>query len=94
MPVTIPYPKWITTPEGKRLIVLDAEEEALRMTASVSADRQRLLSEADALGIKVDGRWSDGRLASEIKTAQDSRAPKAAPVAKPDAEVKADDDRT
>lgn len=45
----------------------DAPSEA---PSDEPATREGLLAEAKALGLKVDGRWSDARLAAEIEKAK------------------------
>lgn len=107
------YPKWINTPDKRRLIVHDEEEEAREMSVAPAASpdvnllgvagvanaesipltqqapyelpvsqlgneeafdpRAPLRAEAEALGIKVDGRWSIDRLRAEIKKASDQQ---------------------
>lgn len=64
-----PYPKWIDTAEGRRIV--HSEEEYQRHLAAESATpaRNELVQRAESLGIKVDGRWSDARLAKEIENA-------------------------
>jgi hypothetical protein len=99
-----PYPKWITTPAGVRMIVESAEDEAVQMVEpekkdevpvvpvleaapeapvvpepeapavenilAKAPDRAALLARAGELGIKVDNRWGDARIASEIASAK------------------------
>jgi len=52
-------------------------------------NRTSLVNEAEALGIAVDGRWSDARLQTEIdkKKAEETPEPEAAPEAKPEPEA-------
>jgi hypothetical protein len=68
-----PYPKMLTSPAGARVRV-ETEEEHRAIEASWAGDerpsRDALLAQATALGIKVDGRWSDRRLSEEIGAAQ------------------------
>jgi len=62
------YPKWITLPDGKRLIAQNEEEEKSHLTSP--APKNDLLQKADSIGLKADGRWSESRLASEIEKAE------------------------
>ena len=74
----VEYPRWLYTKDSA-FIVQDEVEHALHKGASltpVAADavdprtvREVLQDAADAKGIKVDGRWSDERLAAEIEKA-------------------------
>jgi len=81
------YPKWVSTPDGRTLIVADADEEAREMaTEAAPAPSANLLApevapephtsewdtlkqKGDAIGLKVDGRWSLARLRAEIERA-------------------------
>lgn len=73
------FPKWLHHPkqEHPSVIVRDEEEEAevlakwhvAKDDAKLVVDniRDNLLKRAEALGIKVDARWSDKRLQSEVE---------------------------
>lgn len=65
------YPKMVTGPNGERVRVA-TEDEHNELTAAWEGAKNRasLLEKAAVLGIKVDGRWSDKRLADEIEAAQ------------------------
>lgn len=66
--------------EGECVIVADAAEESERRAAGYHgfgepwddprkddpAERAALVAEAESLGIAVDGRWGDKRIATEI----------------------------
>lgn len=72
-----PYPKWIDTAEGRKIV--HSEEEHMRHVPPAAdgkteeedhATRDDLIGMAESLGIKIDGRWSDARLAKEIENAK------------------------
>lgn len=67
-----PYPKWIDTTQGRKIV--HSEEEHLAHLADESGEsspaRNDLIEQAEAAGIKIDGRWSDARLAKEIENAR------------------------
>jgi hypothetical protein len=91
-----PYPKWITTTAGIRMIVNSEAEESVQMAKpekteeapaipagpvqevppvvenvlAQPTERAALLARAEELGIKVDNRWGDARIASEIAAAK------------------------
>lgn len=66
-----PYPKMVTAPDGTRIRVATEDEHDELVSRWESArERDALLGRAAALGIKVDGRWSDKRLAEEIEAVQ------------------------
>ena len=66
------FPKWVHC-EGKASIVVDdaaAEADFVGVAPeSAPASREGLADAAESLGIKVDKRWSDRRLAQEITKA-------------------------
>lgn len=70
------YPKALDPPDGgKQIVVLDADAEAAKIAEwavleEPSAGRAELLARAAELEIKVDGRWSDKRLAEVIAAAE------------------------
>lgn len=66
-----PYPKMVTSPTGARHRVETAtdHERLVAQWASTSA-RDELAREAAALGVKVDGRWSEARLREAIAEAK------------------------
>lgn len=77
------YPKWKYAADGRSIVVDDADaEEALgegwyNSPADVpdpddglTGGDADLKAEAEALGIKIDKRWSDKRLAEEIAKAK------------------------
>lgn len=78
----IEYPKWLHHPEGEHpsQIVRDETEESallekwgvLKKEIEIAADsiRDKLLKRAEALALKVDARWSDKRLQTEVEKAE------------------------
>lgn len=77
------YPAWKYS-VGKAVIVENADEEAALegnwydSPADISADipdateavsREKLIADAEAVGVKVDKRWSAARIADEIEKA-------------------------
>ena len=56
--------KWPRTKEKKEEKVVVTEQKFVAVKT-----RSELNRDADALGIKVDGRWSDERLAQEVNDA-------------------------
>lgn len=67
------YPKWVAG-----MIVHSAKEEAALMpkdhatppSSTTPATTENLIIAAEAIGIKVDKRWSDKRLSEEISKAK------------------------
>lgn len=65
------YPKMVTSPSGSRhRVATEDEHNDLIASWEAAAGREALIEKAAAIGIKVDGRWSDKRLAEEIEAAQ------------------------
>ena len=74
------YPKWLYSAE-RALIVASADEHAalegkwyespadIPSGDPVPVDRASLVAQAEAKGVKVDKRWSDARLSTEIEKA-------------------------
>lgn len=73
------YPKWLYSAERSLIVATEEEHAALEgdwyespadvpVSGSV-VSREKLLAQAEAKGVKVDKRWSDARLASEIEQA-------------------------
>ena len=75
------YPRWLYTPE-RAFVVQDRAEHDLYPDAALSplpegepvavvpdSARDALLAKAVELGVKVDRRWSDDRLAQELAKA-------------------------
>jgi len=67
-PVAEPVPATLPVDPAPPLLVPVATEVVATEPAP-SADRSALIAKAESVGIKVDGRWSDKRLAAEIAAA-------------------------
>ena len=67
------YPKWVKPPTGARVLVHDAEEEALAMGGAELVreedERARLLLVAEVKGVQVDATWPLARLEKAIADA-------------------------
>lgn len=78
------FPKALTVPgTDKQIVVANADEESAKLAEWGVGDqdddpveREGLLSKADELGLKIDRRWSDKRLAQEIEAFETSEAMK------------------
>ena len=67
------FPKWVPNPEGKRVLVQDAEEEALVKGGAELVheedERARLVLVAEVRGVQVDASWPLEKLEKTIADA-------------------------
>lgn len=65
------YPKWVTLADGSQIIANSADEEAVLTGPVESADeREQLLAEAEALGLKVHHKSGIDKLRQMIAEAK------------------------
>lgn len=65
-----PYPKWIDTSEGRKIVHSEEEHQRCVAAEPQTTERNDLIEQAEAAGVKIDGRWSDARLAREIENSK------------------------
>lgn len=64
------FPKWVTLADGSQILVQNADEEAILIAPKTDDDRDALMAEAEALGLKVHHKTGNDKLRQLIAEAK------------------------
>lgn len=64
------FPKWVTLADGSQMLVQNADEEAILIAPKADDDRDALMAEAEALGLKVHHKTGNDKLRQLIAEAK------------------------
>lgn len=64
------FPKWVTLADGSQMLVQSADEEAILIAPKADDERDALMAEAEALGLKVHHKTGNDKLRQLIAEAK------------------------
>lgn len=64
------FPKWVTLADGSQMLVQNADEEAILIAPKADDERDALMAEAEALGLKVHHKTGNDKLRQLIAEAK------------------------
>ncbi len=64
------FPKWVTLADGSQKLVQNADEEAILIAPKADDERDALMAEAEALGLKVHHKTGNDKLRQLIAEAK------------------------